>query len=63
MALPWCKADLVRLKIAQRRGATPTEMALRAQHSAADVDIALWAMLGRTPSQALAVLNRPYWNS
>lgn len=63
MALPWCKADLVRLKIAQRKGMSPSEMALRAQHSAAEVDIALWAMLGRTPSQALAVLNRPYWNA
>jgi hypothetical protein len=55
--LPWLASDIRNLRHAAAKGLTLRQMALRAQHPAAECDIALWEALGRTNHEAARAMN------
>lgn len=55
----WTYRQLLRLKVLTARGADTCDVARGTQHTAAEVDIARWQLLGRTIEQACDNLNIP----
>lgn len=58
-ALTWTPASLRLLRTLSRGGATLAHLAARVDVTAAEVDRALWALLGRTPEDAALLLYGP----
>lgn len=53
----WTRAQLLMAYDAAGRGHDLAEIARRIEHTAEQVDLALWTMIGRTVQDALAILN------
>lgn len=54
----WTEATLTVLRRQRRAGVTLAALAVAFRRDAADVDRACWALMGRTPAQAVRALSK-----
>lgn len=54
----WTRTQITSVYDMAARGFPLAEIARRVEHTAPEVDLALWAMMGRTLPEAHALLNR-----